>query len=483
MAWTDTYTDEGSFRGVGFLARSSSVSVGRRTVRHDIPGRNAPIFEDIGLSAREFNVEGLLVGVTYDEVRDRLLNALEQPGPGTLVHPWYGEIAVTIPTPATVRETTAEGGMCLVSWRCVRYQPVEVEPVEPDTAEEVVVASDALDSAIADAFDALFDAVDTIEDVRNSIVGTISRATQAINKVRGALDSAMSIVTDTAAAINDLADSAASLILTPVALVGAIQSAVADVVGAVNSISNAVGQVGNLLGAGGVTAGATSTGSLISTQADATDAELSPVSTARTAAGRKAELIMGAARELGASNRALEIIQGAGEPPPSAQVDGTADTGPYIFGDLEPEVPLTTPTRQQEATNQAVFVEMFRAAVTTAVARNIVEVELDDIEQAVEIRDELVAQLEYLAESSTLDDATFGAYKDLRAAVQRHFQRVNIDLPALTDYTPNTSLPALLIAYEIHGDPTRDTELIRRNRIAHPVFVQGGEAIKVQSDD
>jgi len=483
MPWYDTYSDEGSFRGVGFFAQGSTLSVGRRTVRHDIPGRNAPVFEDIGLAAREFGVEALLVGPDYDLDRDRLLNALEQPGPGTLVHPWYGEIEVTVPDPARISETTANGGMCLISFRAVRYEAVEVEPVEADTQAELVVAADALDEAIVESFDEEFDVLSTIEDVRNSIVASISRATQAINAVRGDIESALSIVTDTAAQIDALADSAASLILAPVALVNGLKSVVASVVGAINTVQNAVGQVINLVGGGGVTTGTTaSTAGLIATQATVTAAELSPVRGGRTAPAQKAALLMSVARDLAGTNRALEIAQGQGDPPPSAQVDGTFATGPYIFGDQEPEIPVTTPTRQLEADNRAAFIEAFRVTVTTEVVRQIAALEFDDADQAEAIRDELAAQLSYLASTTQFNDAAYAAYVDLRVALNRHFARVAVDLPALADYTPSASVPALVVAYELYGDPTRDREIILRNNVQHPGFVPGGAPLRVVTD-
>ena len=87
-----------SYNGVSFEVTSSTVKFGRRTVTHEYPQRDEPYTEDLGRSARSFDVKGFIVGETYIAQTKRLLKALEASSdnnePGKLVHPWLGTLRV-----------------------------------------------------------------------------------------------------------------------------------------------------------------------------------------------------------------------------------------------------------------------------------------------------------------------------------------------------------------------------------------------------
>lgn len=87
-----------SFNGVSFEVTASNIIFGRRTVTHEYPQHDEPYTEDLGRSARTFDVTGFLVGETYIAQTKRLLNALETSSknnePGKLVHPWLGTLSV-----------------------------------------------------------------------------------------------------------------------------------------------------------------------------------------------------------------------------------------------------------------------------------------------------------------------------------------------------------------------------------------------------
>jgi prophage DNA circulation protein len=83
-----------------------------------------------------------------------------------------------------------------------------------------------------------------------------------------------------------------------------------------------------------------------------------------------------------------------------------------------------------------------------------------------------------LGDATTSDDLT-AALTDLRAALQQHLDAQVGQLPALVTYTPNGSVPALLLAWQLHGDPTRDLEIVARNLVLDPNFVPGGEPLEI----
>ncbi|CAL8476399.1 DNA circularization protein [Caballeronia sp. S22] len=113
MAWKDKL-QPATFRGVPFEVESDDGSFGRRTQVHEYPQRDKPYAEDLGRATREINVTAFLIGADYLDARDKLLEALETAGPGTLVHPWYGELKVSLKDPARMSHSIANGGMCTV---------------------------------------------------------------------------------------------------------------------------------------------------------------------------------------------------------------------------------------------------------------------------------------------------------------------------------------------------------------------------------
>ncbi len=86
-----------SFRGVPFfLLEDPDVSVGRRHANHEYAGRDTPYSEDLGRKQRSYTISGGLDGDDFIEKANRLIDACEQRGPGILVHPFLGELLVTV---------------------------------------------------------------------------------------------------------------------------------------------------------------------------------------------------------------------------------------------------------------------------------------------------------------------------------------------------------------------------------------------------
>lgn len=105
---------EASFRGVPFYVDARDMETGRRTALHEFPGRDIPYVEDLGRKARTISVEAYVLGPDYMPGRDALLDACEKAGPGRLVVPWTGEVAVVC-TGCRLRESRADGGMAAFS--------------------------------------------------------------------------------------------------------------------------------------------------------------------------------------------------------------------------------------------------------------------------------------------------------------------------------------------------------------------------------
>jgi prophage DNA circulation protein len=109
-----------AWRGVPFYIDEGSGEVGRRYEMHEYPQRDTPWAEDLGRAQRKWNVTGYVLGAGYMGLRDRLLAACEQPGPGKLLHPYLGELQVVC-TSFRYSERDEEGGIC-------RFQLAFAEP-------------------------------------------------------------------------------------------------------------------------------------------------------------------------------------------------------------------------------------------------------------------------------------------------------------------------------------------------------------------
>ena len=71
--------------------------------------RDTPYVEDLGRRARVMRVDAIILGDDYRVRRDALIEAIEQSGPGKLVHPFYGELTVSLWRGVKPVQSDAEG--------------------------------------------------------------------------------------------------------------------------------------------------------------------------------------------------------------------------------------------------------------------------------------------------------------------------------------------------------------------------------------
>ena len=82
----------GSWRGVGFVLDASEGKMGRRTATHEYPYRDTVWVEDLGRLPRRFAFQAFVVGDDCYQQRNAMVQACEQAGVGTLVHPTFGSV-------------------------------------------------------------------------------------------------------------------------------------------------------------------------------------------------------------------------------------------------------------------------------------------------------------------------------------------------------------------------------------------------------
>ncbi|MGV3793338.1 DNA circularization protein [Citrobacter portucalensis] len=151
MAWKDRL-QPASFRGVPFKVDNEDAGAGRRVETHEYPNRDKPYTEDLGKVTFRPNITAYVVGDDCYDQRDKLIEALNKPGPGTLVHPTYGEVSVCVDGEARVSTTSSEGRMVRFDLRFVEAGELSYPTAGAATAQTLVSSCSALDDCISDNF-------------------------------------------------------------------------------------------------------------------------------------------------------------------------------------------------------------------------------------------------------------------------------------------------------------------------------------------
>lgn len=145
---------------------------------------------------------------------------------------------------------------------------------------------------------------------------------------------------------------------------------------------------------------------------------------------------------------------------------------------------IPTPTEQSEievAAHAALVVQM-KGAALAAGATTLASLPLSSIDQAQTILHTLSPMFDEVLDADIETDVA-EAFAALKAATVGHFVEAARSLPDVTSHTPTTTTPALVIAYDLYGDPDLAEDVIRRNKIRHPAFVQGGRSLEVLAGD
>jgi prophage DNA circulation protein len=140
--------------------------------------------------------------------------------------------------------------------------------------------------------------------------------------------------------------------------------------------------------------------------------------------------------------------------------------------------PPPTPMRAQQAVNRNAITALVRRAAIIEAARAASGASFDSRTDAATLRTELDEQLDDAA--YTASDSVYRSLNGLRVAMIRHIDAVSLDLKPRVNYLPVSTQPALVLAYRLYGNATRDADIISRNRsVRHPGFVRGGIGIEV----
>lgn len=160
MSWRENLRPA-SFRGALFHVEAGGPSGGRRVAGHEFPKRDRPYAEDMGRRGRRFTIAAYVIGPNYAAERDALIAAMEQEGPGMLVHPTMGEMLYQ-PETFSSQESRERGG----------FAEFELTFVEPGSRAGATAAATA--SVVQGRADAAGDAAASAVDKTLAAGGSVS---------------------------------------------------------------------------------------------------------------------------------------------------------------------------------------------------------------------------------------------------------------------------------------------------------------------
>jgi len=140
----------------------------------------------------------------------------------------------------------------------------------------------------------------------------------------------------------------------------------------------------------------------------------------------------------------------------------------------------TTPSQAQAYTNGQAFVNLVRDTAISEQASAAIRGEYESYDEAVEARDTTLTQID--AQADTAADAVYVAYQALRSQVVTALPEDGEDLPRLSTIRLPESEPAVVLAYGLYDDTSRDGEIVSRNQIRHPGFVPSNRDLQVLSN-
>ncbi|EDW0989992.1 DNA circularization protein [Escherichia coli] len=432
MTWKDRLQDA-SFRGVPFKVEEESAGTGRRVETHEYPNRDKPYTEDLGKITFRPSITAYVVGDDCFDQRDRLIDALNKPGPGTLVHPTYGELKVCVDGEVRVSTSKSEGRIVRFDLKFVEAGELSYPTSGAATAQTLMSSCSALDDCISDSFSGF--SIDGVADfVQNDVVGNASTMLGYVSDAMKVVDSAVS---DAAR----LLQGDISVLLPPP-----------------SSGKNFVEQVQKMWRTGKRLYGNASdlvtmikTLSGVSLGSDLQPRGVWKTDSKTTATATQQRNVVASTLRTTAISEAAYAVTRLPAPTTSAVMQN-ATVGPSTTPAQSTGWPFVT----HPALNNAPAVKN--------------TVDLPTWEELTDIRDTLNTAIDKEL-SRTTSDALFLALRRVKADLNADINTRIEQSARIIQRTPDEVLPALVLAATWFDNAARDADIIRRNAITHPGFV------------
>lgn len=423
MAWKDRLVDA-SFRGVPFKTEDESLTAGRRVETHEFVNRDKPYTEDLGKATSRPKFSAYVIGDDCYEQRDRLIEAFNKPGPGTLIHPAYGEMSVCVDGEINVSSSSSEGRMVRFDLRFVEAGELTYPTSGAATANTLVSSCSALDDCISDNFEKF--GMDGMADFVQGDV--LERATGILDFVSDSMAMVDSYVADAAR----LMQGDISVLLPPPSSGKGYVEAIQKVWRTANRLSGNASDVMKMIkGFAGITLGS----------------DMAPRGIWKN------------------DSKTTQSSKEQGNYVASAVRTTAISEAVYAVTTLPSST--SNPTEQvQQPTGwpSVVHPELNNAMDDTAT------IDLPTWDDLVDIRDTLNTAIEKEL-SRTTDDSLFLALRRVKSDLNNDIKNRLAQTQKTVIRTPDEVMPALVLAATWFDNAARESDIVRRNAVAHPGFV------------
>jgi len=150
----------------------------------------------------------------------------------------------------------------------------------------------------------------------------------------------------------------------------------------------------------------------------------------------------------------------------------------FEFGDNVDDPPQTTTTRAKQKLNDDKLIEIMKGVAVSKAARASATISFTSQEEAKNIRDTIITQIDLIIES-TDSDTIFQQMRILKAEVSKFLDSGQEDTAEIINIQLNGSESSLVLAWELYKDAEEETDILNRNVILHPSFLPSDKILEV----
>ncbi|MDA8510909.1 DNA circularization protein [Citrobacter sp. Igbk 14] len=446
---------KGTFRNVPFLIfRDQRMTGGRRLVKREYPLRDKGGAIDLGRKLHEFSFSACLLGKDAQQLKENLIEALDDAGAGELTHPDFGTVQVLVET-WECRHSADE--LNYYEFTITVYPAAEDEAPEPsaDTAAAVTAKKDSLFGSLGDT---LSDAWQTVQEATDG-------ATAVADAISGVYDDIASAIENVGilGSVNGLLSAVTQVKGMATRLVNAPKLLAANLLGALSGIASVADNDAGFKAYERI-------GVNLKRRQAATDtAHLDPAAAANI---NTLYYVATVATQTSQAEAASAVLTDA-----LATDDGLSRT---------PELTTTTPVSSvstPSTTQQDSAAGITRSDSTSVASENSpasfplfesqADIERVTSELGQMLDDSAIAASDAGFTTSSLELATF------RLVVINDLRTRGIQLANVRNVTLNQTEPALVALYRETGDSLYWQRFGRRNNVPNPLLMPGGVSLEI----
>lgn len=446
---------KGTFRNVPFLIfRDQRMTGGRRLVKREYPLRDKGGAIDLGRKLHEFSFSACLLGKDAKQLKENLIEALDDAGAGELTHPDFGTLQVLVET-----------------WEC-RYAADELNYYEftitvyPAAEDEAPETSADTAAAVTVKKDSLFGSLgDTLSDAWQTVQEATDGATAVADAISGVYDDIASAIENVGilGSVNGLLSAVTQVKGMATRLVNAPKLLAANLLGAFSGIASVADNDAGFKAYERI-------GVNLKRRQAATDtAHLDPAAAANI---NTLYYVATVATQTSQAEAASAVLTDA-----LATDDGLSRT---------PELTTTTPVSSVStpSTTQQDSAAGITRSDSTSVASENSPASFPLFESQADI-ERVTSELGQMLDDSTIaaSDAGFTASSlelaTFRLVVINDLRTRGIQLANVRNVTLNQTEPALVALYRETGDSLYWQRFGRRNSVPNPLLMPGGVSLEI----